>query len=121
MIQLEITQAIVLYTGLLAVLALAIWIYTAATTWRVQRGLGKQFLWRCTFCGISYLDESGEDLSQCPRCGSFNSVEDTNAREVPARPVRPDKREIHTAPAGKQRNPSRRNRPTQRRRGPRKR
>lgn len=120
MIQLEITQAIVLYSMTLLVLAVVIWAYTEYATRRTQRTLGKQYLWRCVFCGFSYLDESAEVLSQCPRCQSYNSVEDANARVVKVR--LPDKAVEEEADATEaRRNPSRRKRPHQKRRGPRRR
>lgn len=119
MIQLEIGEALVLYSGILMALAGGIWLYTEFSAWRAHRTLGKQYLWRCTFCGFSYLDENAETISKCPRCESLNSVEDKNARVVSvhkevyegAEPEAPQPR----------RNTSKRKRPHQRRRGPRKR
>lgn len=120
MIQISLTHALALYSVLLGLLIAAIWVYTELTVRRHQLSLGKQFLWRCVFCGFTYLDENAERVSQCPRCRSFNSVEDEHARfvvtstatvELPAElPHAEDPR----------RNPSRQKRPGQRRRGPRK-
>ena len=119
MIQLEIGEALILYSGILSVLAAGIWLYTELSSWRMHRTLGKQYLWRCTFCGFSYLDESAESISRCPRCESLNSVEDKNARVVKVRG------EAYEGPEPEmqetRRNTSKRKRPTQRRRGPRKR
>ncbi len=122
MIQITLYNAIILYTGVLAGLAIAIWLYTELKTRRSYRFLEHQFLWKCGFCGYSYLDESSDLISQCPRCQSFNAPEDKNVRDpllVPARrnkdpEPQPDEQDA-------QRNPSRRKRPHQRRRGPRRR
>ena len=46
MIQLEIGQALILYSGILLVLAAGIWLYTEISAWRSHRTLGKQYLWR---------------------------------------------------------------------------
>ncbi|MBI4558041.1 MAG: hypothetical protein HY706_10715 [Candidatus Hydrogenedentes bacterium] len=119
MIPLELPHALILYSSLLGVLILGIWIYTEIAVHRYQRVLGKQDLWRCIFCGYSYLDEEAETLSQCPRCHNFNSVEDKNARAIPLDSARtePEPEPAHEL----RRNPSHRKRPHQRRRGPRKR
>ncbi len=119
MIQLEIGKALILYSGLLLGFAAAIWAYTEISAWRAHRTLGKQYLWRCVFCGFSYLDESAEHISKCPRCESLNSMEDKHARVVNVHAESPAVAEAGSPPAG--RNTSKRKRPNQRRRGPRKR
>ena len=121
MILLELTQALALYSVVLGLLGAGIWIYTEFSMNRPQRGLGKQFLWRCIYCGFAYLDESAERVSQCPRCESFNSVEDKNARQAP---LTASEREVNPNPEqdeAKKRNASRRKRHHQKRRGPRRR
>lgn len=120
MIEISLTAALALYSGIIVAGALAIWLYTEAATQRSYRVLEKQHLWRCTFCAYTYLDEAAEAFSQCPRCQSINTLEDPQARFVPARaqPSIPDElpREV---PA--RRSPSRQKRPGARRRGPRRR
>ncbi len=121
MIPLNLTTALAVYSAIIAGFALAIWVYTEIASQHVRRGLGKQFLWRCAFCGYTYLDEHAESVSQCPRCASYTSWEDKHARAV-----KPSRQRIaELAPAsseqGKNRNTSKRKRPNQRRRGPRRR
>ncbi|HNR32176.1 MAG TPA: hypothetical protein PKI11_14900 [Candidatus Hydrogenedentes bacterium] len=119
MITISLTQALLLYSALILLGAIAVWVYTEADMRRAHRVLGKQYLWRCFFCAYSYLDEEAETLSECPRCGSLNSREDAQVGFVPGR-----MREAATAvPAEPQprRNPSQRRRPGARSRGPRKR
>jgi len=74
MIEISLTYALVLYTALLAVLAAGIWLYTELSVRRPQRKMGQQFLWKCAFCGCTYLDEQAERVSQCPRCENFNTA-----------------------------------------------
>lgn len=83
MIELGLTQAIMLYSLVIAVVIGGIWIYTEVSVRRPQRTLGKQFLWHCSFCGCSYLDESARKLSQCPRCDSYNATESHESRKKP--------------------------------------
>ncbi len=121
MIPIHLTTALALYSGILFFLAIAIWVYTEIAVWRSQRVLEKQFLWRCVFCGYTYLDEEAEDVSRCPRCGSYNSVTDKHARAVPPRHRAEHEAEKASDTERPRRNPSVRKRPHQRRRGPRKR
>ena len=116
MIHIELTHAAVLYMALLMFITLGIWVYTELSVRRGQRFLEKQYHWRCIFCGFSYLDESGEPVSRCPRCDSYNSVEDHLAKEV--RPM-PAWQEEEPNPLETRKNTSHRKRPHQRRRGPR--
>ncbi|GMV95372.1 MAG: hypothetical protein AMXMBFR82_51500 [Candidatus Hydrogenedentota bacterium] len=121
MIAMELKWALVLYSSVLGAMALFIWLYTEITVRRPHRYLGKQYLWRCAFCGYNYLDESDDELSKCPRCESFNSATEERARFVPAQ-RKPAAQPAHALESELPRkNPSRRKRPHQRRRGPRKR
>lgn len=79
MIEIQLTTALALYSGLIGVLAVGIWAYTELSVTRPQQRLGQQFLWRCMICGCTYLDEKADRLSECPRCGSLNSVGDKGA------------------------------------------
>lgn len=115
MIEIELKWALVLYSGILGTIGLFIWTYTELSVRRPQQYLGKQFLWRCTFCGYTYLDESDEEISKCPRCESYVTANDAQARFVPVDAPEPEPERD----AG--RNTSRRKRHHQRRRGPRRR
>lgn len=122
MIALELKWALALYAAVLGLMTLAIWLYTELTVRRPRRYLGKQYLWRCTYCGYTYLDESSEELSQCPRCESFNSAADAQTRFVPSKTapsIEPARARVDSAEVG--RNPSRKKRHHQKRRGPRRR
>ena len=76
MIEIELTTAILLYSSVLGIIVAAIWLYTELSVRRPQQHLGTQFLWRCTICGLSYLDEEAISMSECPRCGSYNTPEE---------------------------------------------
>jgi len=120
MIEISLATALVFYSSLLGLMAFGIWVYTEITVRRAFNVLENQFLWKCVFCGYLYLDEEAETLSQCPRCESYNSVEDEKARLVKTRVYKTADRP--TEPSSEDtRNTSRRKRPHQRHRGPRRR
>lgn len=117
MITIELPQALALYSIILGAVAAGIWLYTEIGVRRPQRRLGQQFLWKCTYCSCTYLDEQAEQLSQCPRCENFNA-----AGESAVFAVRDDGSRSALAPAPESaRNTSRRKRHHQSRRGPRRR
>lgn len=120
MIQLELTTALALYSAVIATLVAGIWIYTEFSVLRPQRSLGKQFLWRCVYCGYSYLDEQAGRLSQCPRCESYNVLEEKDGRRDPNLRRAVERGPERESSKGR-RNPSIKKRPHQRRRGPRRR
>jgi hypothetical protein len=121
-ITITLTQALGLYAAIVGIGALTIWVYTEVASQRTHRTLEQQHLWRCVFCAYTYLDEAAGTLSQCPRCGSYNALEDAHAKfVVPAgvgRDIQPEKPE--PVPESPRRNPSRRRRAGARR-GPRRR
>jgi hypothetical protein len=115
MIEISLTTALMFYSCLLGVFVLGIWAYTEISVRRSYYVLEKQFLWRCVFCGYTYLDEDAEKISQCPRCDSFNSAEDRRAKFVRVAVADDAAAELQQA----QRNSSHRKKPHQRTRGPR--
>ena len=122
MITLTLTQALGIYALIVGVAAAAIWVHTEARTQRMYQTIQQQHLWRCAFCAYTYLDESESPVSECPRCGSFNTLEDNQARVITPEGTR--KRAPDPAPEPEtepRRNPSRRSKPTKTRRGPRRR
>lgn len=124
MITLTLTQALGLYALVIGVMAAAIWIYTEAGAQRMYQTVKQQHLWRCAFCAYTYLDERATAVSECPRCGSFNTLEDNLARTAPVSPPREHLSEPAREPEAegeRRRNSSRRSRPGKTRRGPRRR
>jgi hypothetical protein len=121
-ITLTLTQALGLYAIVVGIIAAAIWVYTEAGTQRMYQTLKEQHLWRCAFCAFTYLDESSSAVSECPRCGSFNTLDDNQARTITATGAIERRTEPMAEPASEpRRNPSRRSSPSKTRRGPRRR
>lgn len=119
MITISLSQALLLYSAIILLGALAIWVYTQVTMQRVHRTLGRQYLWRCFYCAYSYLDEEAEAVSECPRCHSLNAREDARPAYIAGR--HPAQAQPHGTEHRPRRNPSRARRPGARTRGPRKR
>ena len=82
MIQIGLTTALLIYGSIIVIGAVFLYFISELRATQVYRVLEKQFLWRCAFCGFLYLDENAGDLSQCPRCQSFNSGKDAQDKAV---------------------------------------
>ena len=115
MIEISLPQALAIYSVVLGMMVAGIWLYTELAVHGPQRSLGRQFLWRCSFCGCTYLDEEAQRLSKCPRCESFNTADEATTRKV-----QPDL-SSEAVETGTGRNRSKRKRHHQKRRGPRRR
>lgn len=76
MLRVNLYIAILGYMGAIATLLIGIWLWIE---FRAQSGhlggLGAvQRKWRCDYCGYMYLGTGEEDVSQCPRCDSYNKI-----------------------------------------------
>ncbi|MCL4219164.1 MAG: hypothetical protein KJ052_19455 [Candidatus Hydrogenedentes bacterium] len=121
MIEILLTTGLALYSSLLFGIAFVIWITTEISVQRSRHFLEKQYMWRCGICGYIYLDDSGESISRCPRCESYNSAADSHTRFVTVATGAEELEHAHgDAEEDRRKNPSRRKRRGARR-GPRKR
>jgi hypothetical protein len=71
MIKIEFSLAVALYITLTACLLLALLIFENRKDPK-QFSSEKNFLWQCSICTYVYIDSRHINLSQCPRCGSYN-------------------------------------------------
>ena len=113
MIQIGLTTALLIYGSIIVIGAVFLYFISELRATQVYRVLEKQFLWRCAFCGFLYLDENAGDLSQCPRCQSFNSGKDGQDKAVVHARHTPPQETVKTPDddtADPRRNPSRRKR-----------
>jgi len=121
-IQLQLTHAVVLYAAIVGGLAIAIWLYTEFSVTRSRTMLTKQNLWRCIYCGYSYLDDSGVPVTRCPRCDNLNgATEAQDARVAAAHDHAEPTAEANEAAHESRKNPSRGKQKRGKRRGPRRR
>jgi uncharacterized paraquat-inducible protein A len=66
--------AISAYIGIILAFLVGIWMWIEFNAHSGNLGgFGTtQKKWRCHYCGYMYLGTGEEDISQCPRCQSFN-------------------------------------------------
>jgi len=114
MIEISLYTALAFYGSIVIFGTLGMWFYTELTAQRVHRVLENQFLWRCSICAYTYLDEEAGEYSTCPRCGSINRIDDAGVKPYAVKPV-----ESSLDRGEGRRNTSKKKRPTARSRGPR--
>ena len=120
MISISLSAALIIYSIIVFVGAVGIWLYTEITTRRAYLVLEKQYVWRCVFCSYTYLDTKATKHSKCPQCESINSLKDSKARFVPLSGVSLDD-DTESDHQDSRRNQSKGKKKGARRRGPRKR
>ncbi|RJP17545.1 MAG: hypothetical protein C4520_16405 [Candidatus Abyssobacteria bacterium SURF_5] len=76
MLHANLYVAILGYAGTILIFIIAIWMWIELNAH--SGSLGGQGVaqrkWRCHYCGYMYLGSGEEQLSQCPRCESFNTM-----------------------------------------------
>jgi len=86
MIKIEFSLAVALYLVLTTCLVLFIGIFKNRKDPK-QFFSEKNFLWQCSICTYVYVNSRHTNMSQCPRCGSYNEKEEqiTGKIRIPPR------------------------------------
>lgn len=72
MITLSSTTALMLYLGITLISLLGIWIASHYYSRNRRFMPPEKKLIVCEFCLFAYLDISAKQITQCPRCDSYN-------------------------------------------------
>lgn len=71
MIRLEFSTAVALYLSFSVIIILILWIAFEYRKEGKKFTSGGRFIWHCSICDNTYVDSKHENISQCPRCGSY--------------------------------------------------
>lgn len=72
MIRMEISTALFFYLLGTAVLMLLAWSFFDFGTKLKTYSSDEKFIWHCSICTFTYIDSRHDNISKCPRCGSYN-------------------------------------------------
>jgi uncharacterized paraquat-inducible protein A len=72
MIKLDISTAIFIYLMLTTVSLLLVWSFLKFGTKLKTFSSEEKYVWHCPICAFTYIDSKHDDISKCPRCGSYN-------------------------------------------------
>lgn len=76
MIKLDISMAIFLYLLFSAVFLLIVWSFFDFGTKLKTFSSDEKYIWHCSICTLTYIDSRHEEISKCPRCGSYTHREE---------------------------------------------
>ncbi len=73
MIPVDISIAAAVYVFASVIALLTVWMLFEGKKGGGRRsGMKAREVWQCVYCAHTYIDSRHEDLSVCPRCGSYN-------------------------------------------------
>ncbi len=72
MINLDISTALFLYLFFSVIMLLAAWFFLDFGIKLKMFVSDEKYIWHCPICSNNYIDSLSEELSECPRCGSYN-------------------------------------------------
>lgn len=75
MIKLELSLAVSLYLIFSVIGILIIWVFFEKRKGLRRINPEEKFVWQCPICTFFYIDSQNDEISVCPRCGSYNSRE----------------------------------------------
>lgn len=72
MIKVDISTAIFLYIFFSSIILLILWSFFDFGTKLKSFSSDEKYIRHCFICALTYIDSKSEDMSKCPRCGSYN-------------------------------------------------
>ena len=72
MINIDLPMFLFIYLFFSTVLLLIAWSFLDFGTRLKNFTPDEKFIWHCNICDYHYIDSLSEDISRCPRCGSYN-------------------------------------------------
>jgi len=73
MIKIELSSAIAFYLIFTVIGILVLWVFFEKKGNLRRTNPEEKFVWQCHICTFFYVDSHSDEISVCPRCGSYNS------------------------------------------------
>ena len=70
MIKLDLSTVLFIYLFFSVILLLVAWFFFNFGTQMKIFVSDEKYIWHCQICSNNYIDSSGNEFSECPRCGS---------------------------------------------------
>lgn len=71
MIKVDISTALFLYLFLAVIVVLLAWVFFSFGTKLKTFSSEEKYIWHCSICAHTYIDSKHDEISKCPRCGSY--------------------------------------------------
>ena len=72
MIKVDIAMALFLYLLFTVMVVLVVWSFFSFGTKMKTFSSDEKDIWHCETCTFTYIDSRHDEVSKCPRCGSYN-------------------------------------------------
>lgn len=82
MIEMDIATALFFYLLFTAGLTLVVWSFFEKGTTLKSFNPEERYIWHCSICSNNYIDSRHDEISKCPRCGSFNQRVTDDAKDI---------------------------------------
>ncbi|MEI8176523.1 MAG: hypothetical protein WCG78_06610 [Candidatus Omnitrophota bacterium] len=76
MIRLELSFAVALYLIFTVIGLFTLWAFFERKETLKEVNPEEKFVWQCSICTYFYVDSQHDDISACPRCGSYTKRQD---------------------------------------------
>lgn len=71
MIRVDISMALFIYLFISVVVVLLAWMFFDLGTGMKTFSSEEKYIWHCSICTHTYIDSRHDEISKCPRCGSY--------------------------------------------------
>ncbi len=71
MIKVDLSTALFWYLLLSVVLVLVAWVFFNFGIGLKTFSSEEKYIWHCSICGHTYIDSRHDEISKCPRCGTY--------------------------------------------------
>ncbi|HPS20353.1 MAG TPA: hypothetical protein PKY78_05135 [Candidatus Omnitrophota bacterium] len=71
MIKIDISLALFVYLLITVILVIGAWLMAGVRARLKTYVSEERFIWHCSICDNTYIDSKNEEISQCPKCGSY--------------------------------------------------
>jgi len=71
MIKIDLSMALFFYLFFSVIFVLLSWVFINLGTRMRSYSSEEQYIWHCSICSNTYIDSKSDDISKCPRCGSY--------------------------------------------------
>ncbi len=72
MIKIELSLAVALYLIFSVIGIFILWFFLEKNKNFKRTNPEEKFVWQCSICTFFYVDSRNDEISVCPRCGSYN-------------------------------------------------
>ncbi len=71
MVRIDISTALFIYLFISVIVVFLAWVFFDFGTGMKTFSSEEKYIWHCSICTHTYIDSRHDEISKCPRCGSY--------------------------------------------------